>query len=299
MHTGGPVFVVGMPRSGTTLMRSILNAHSSLALAPETHFINHWMQVHRHTNLREPAEFDRLWNAYVKTVQFGWLGLDADTTKQRIYAAGTPTFQSVFTALIDGFAERQGKQRSGEKTPDNYRYLDLLFGWYPTGRAIYMLRDPRAVVASFKALDQPWTDKPTEVIAARWRRAAERAERSAEDERVLLVHYLDLVSDPAREVTRVCEHIGEAFEPHLLETRARDASRATKPNRPVTAESLERWRHELSEEEIAIIEHLSQGPFGRLGFERVATPLPRRTQLALDIRNLRRRVVGAVRDRIR
>lgn len=299
MSKEGPVFVVGMPRSGTTLMRSILNAHPSMALAPETHFINHWMQVHRHTNLADPEDFDRFWGEYTVTNQYRWLGLDPDDTKERIHAAGTPTFRSIFTTLLDGFAETQGKQRSGEKTPDNYRHLDVLFEWYPTARVIYMIRDPRAVVASFKALDRAWTDKPIEEVAARWRRSAERAEQKNKDERVVLVRYSELVNAPSEAVRRICEHVREPFDARMLESRATNPTKAWKADSAITTDSLERWRHELTEEEIAVTEHLSRGPFDRLGFERVAAPLPHRTQLTLDAKNLGRRALGTIRNRIR
>ena len=282
---------MGMPRSGTTLMRSILNAHPSLALAPETHLLDHWMQVHRRTDLTDAAGFASFWSEFAASPHFRWTGLDADEVEGLIKQAGTPSFRSIFDILLTAYAARLGKPRPGEKTPGNYRYLDTLLDWYPHARVLYMVRDPRGVVASWEAHGRPWTDKPLVTIASRWRRAAERAERWARDDRVAVVRYEALATAPEPELRRICEHLDEPFAAAMIE-RPATADDIPSPDTEVSTVSIERWRTELTNHEIAVTEHLTAAPMARLGYERSLPALPRRTRLQLSAQGLQQRAAG-------
>ncbi|MGQ0430821.1 MAG: sulfotransferase family protein [Microthrixaceae bacterium] len=293
VSTGGPIFVVGMPRSGTTLMRSIMNAHPSVAMAPETHFVDHWMRLHRHTDVADPGGFARLWGEFCDSKHFRTLGVEADELEARIRASGPPSFQSMFTAMLEAYAERIGKPRLGEKTPGNYRYLDTILEWFPDGRVLFMIRDPRAVVASFQALDREWTDKPVDSIAVRWRRSVEMAEGWARDQRVLLVPYEALAHAPEPEVRRICDFLDEPFAPEMLQSgRGVSGGEQLKFQGEVTTESVERWRTQLSPRDIAVTEHLARAPMRRWGYQPSAPRLSLPDQVALDARALWRRVLG-------
>lgn len=291
----GPVFIVGMPRSGTTLLRSLFNAHPSLAIAGETHLLDRWMARHRKTDLSTSDGFAAFWADYTATADFGVLSLDATEVAARIQAAGPPSFQRVFTGVLEAYAEAQGKPRSGEKTPGHYRHLDLLLGWFPSARVLFLQRDPRAVAASWKALDRPWTDQPLEVIVVRWRRSIEIAERWSSDGRVRLVPYEQLVRTPEAVVAHLCEWLDEPFVRQILdEDRGRPPGwRASKASGPVSVDSVERWQEQLSPDEIAIVEYLGRSAMARLGYERSGPALPRHRQVTLEAAALARRVRGA------
>jgi hypothetical protein len=293
----GAVFVVGMPRSGTTVARSVLDAHSQLSITPETHLVDHWMRLYP-ADLDGPDAFDAFWSDFVPSVDFTRSGVEADVVLERIRAAGPPSFRTVFTALLEAYADKTGKPRLGEKTPGHYRSLDVLFDWFPDAQALFMIRDPRAVVASFRTLELEWTDHPVEVIAARWRRSIEIAEKWAADLRVRVVRYETFVADPETEVRKTCAWLGEAFEPGMLGERDPRGT-GSRQHGAVDTTSVERWRTELDADTVAVIEHIAGPAMTRLGYERVGRRLRPHRRAVLSGRVLARRAIGGVGTRLK
>src|SRR5688572_17181295 len=149
-----PIFVVGMSRSGTTLISSMLSAHPEVAISGETHFLNRWMRERVARPDLTRKDFDRLWSRYTQSHQFRFLNLDPDAIAARIHASGSYHLAVVFAALLAQHGSTWGKPRVGEKTPGHDRSMTTLLDWYPDARIVYMLRDPRAVVASL--IRTPW-----------------------------------------------------------------------------------------------------------------------------------------------
>ncbi len=297
--TSSPIFVVGMPRSGTTLMSSAIAAHPRLTISPETHFLTKWVYRRGGRDIVRPADFDRFWEAWSASERFGHLGIDAGSTRGRIEAAGPITYRSIFDACMQAYAEAVGKVRWGEKTPDHFRYVDLLCDWYPDCRIIFMVRDPRAVAAS--TLKTPWGTRSIDVIAHKWNRVARLIESHAGDRRYMVVRYRDLVVDPETTLRRVCDHIGEDYAPEMLEQRSQASERVArrsgwqkeqvlKSQGPINTSSLDKWRDQLTSQQVQIVEHLTRRHRTRLGFEDTAASPPLATRVHLAIRATRQLV---------
>lgn len=162
---GRPVFIVGCGHSGTTLMLSILSAHSRLHAIPyESSFIE-----------REPAEAD-------------W-----------------------FVRRFNRATSRAAKRRWVEKTPHHIHHIAALLDRFGDARVIVMMRDGRDVACSLRARSGDFA-----AGVHRWLDDNAAAARFAGDTRVLFVKYEDLVSDRERQLRRVCDFLGEPFEPQLL-----------------------------------------------------------------------------------
>ena len=295
-----PFFIVGSGRSGTTLVRSLLDAHPRLAVPPETHFMAR-VERDRAQDGDAPADFDAFWHDLVRWSRFRDLGVDPSDVRQRIERAGRRDFKTVFAAMLRAYADRFGKPRAGEKTPSHYRHVDRLFAWFPGVRIVVVQRDPRAVVAS--QLRSPWVVEqqvPTRRLqplvrrlrlfhvaehAALWMEAYDRhLARADRDPRFHVVAYERLVADAATELGRLCEFLGEAYEPAMLHERngTRDALVAkhapptwrswvdehhSRASGAISADGRETWRSELSEREIALIEGLCGPRMAKLGYQ--------------------------------
>ena len=259
----GPIFVVGMPRSGTTLMSSLLSAHPSIAIAPETHFLNHWMRLRPGRDPSRREDFESFWEEFSGSERFSYLGIDASAARARILAGGAHGYGEIFAGVLQEYAATMGKPRWGEKTPNHWPYVDVLLGWYPRALIVYMLRDPRAVVASL--LDTPWAGPNADAHASRWRHSVHNLERWAGDGRVRAVKYEALVAETEPVLRRVCEFLDEEYTPVML-----DRSETTSPiinrqdwakahlrtaQQPVTGANVQKWRSTLSSAQVAVVEH--------------------------------------------
>ncbi|HEX9993953.1 MAG TPA: sulfotransferase [Acidimicrobiales bacterium] len=265
--SNGPVFVVGIVRSGTSLMSMMLSAHPAFAVAPDLHYIHHWVRRHRHLELSRPADFEEFWAAFSGNERFGYLGVDADDVRRYIEATQRFSFRGVYLSILETFAANLQKRRWGEKTPFTANHLDTLFGWFPDARVIYMLRDPRAVVSSLRKI--PWlADVGVPTHARSWATGVGRALADDGDPRVLRVRYERLVHRPTDELARICRFLDEEYSPEMLTGRPALGTWALRDREgwerthlsaalgPVHDASVERWRRELAPGEVELIEEI-------------------------------------------
>ena len=255
-------------------MRTMVSAHPQLTIAPETLFLNRWRHRYRLLNLELDRHFETFWQDFVKDARFPRLGISPDSVLQQLEKKPRRTFKAVFESLLECYAEKMGKPRWGEKTPGHFAYLDTLLTWYPQAKVLYLIRDPRAVVASVK--NTPWSEKNADIITHRWRRAANILARWEHDSRVHGVKYESLVTHPNRELEAICAHLDVTFDASMLSPSEESSpiisqtgwrvAHLKKALQPVTSESVERWRSELDRDDIAAIETLARSEMERFGY---------------------------------
>jgi len=273
MTDESPIFIVGMPRSGTTLLRTALTSHSAIRIGPETHFLNYWLPRHG-GRIDSRQDFERFWSAFRDSRQFDELGLDARSMHRLLTAGGTPEFRTVLQSLLSEHARRHGKRRWGEKTPAHHEHMDTLFDWFPNARVLYLVRDPRAVTASL--MDVPWAESRVEVHAGRWRESIRILQRWEADPRVCVVYYEALVTDAEATLHTICDFLDEPFEAAMLSRRhfalneiGPDGWRGRHHRRamgPISTASLTKWRGRLSHLQVATVEYLTRRGMRRHGY---------------------------------
>lgn len=204
-------FIVGCPRSGTTLLSVLLDRHSRLCVPPETAFLGEFPWFLRPRSRASVLKRLRDWPRTA----------DLDLAPEDILARldhRPLSRRAIFTAMLDLYAERQGKPRCGEKTPRHLRYISRIQSWFPEAKTICVLRDGRDVALSLAAM--PWYRQGVRGAAKLWRsnlRLMEKAARQYPD-RFLIVRYEALVSQPEATLRTVMEFLGETFEPQQLST---------------------------------------------------------------------------------
>jgi hypothetical protein len=290
-----PIFIVGCERSGTTLLRRLVCTHSRLAISPETHFMP--LIADCYGADEQPKDFDRFWHALTRHLQLRAIALDMPRARARVEASEARDFRTVFAALLAAQAEMAGKERVGEKTPGHEHHLERLFAWFPDAQVVFIRRDARACAAS--ALETPWVTaqlRPFSFAAPLVRRLrvwhvaykaqewlascrAEQTWRGAAG--VTAIAYEDLVGAPEPTLRQLCAFLGEPWEPAMLDTRAASMTDPDKPGirwrewnaahevragGPISDHSLDRWRQDLSELEIAIVEAVCGDELEVLGY---------------------------------
>ncbi len=138
-------FVVGVPRSGTTLLRLMLDAHSELAIPPETHFIPKLIK------LCEKGSGDMRENALeLITNHRRWpdFEISAEDLAERLDRASKLDATAVVRSFYETYAAAQGKTRWGEKTPQYLRMMGRIARTLPEARFVHIVRDGRDVALS-------------------------------------------------------------------------------------------------------------------------------------------------------
>lgn len=276
-----PVLIVGMPRSGTSLLSAMLSAHPALSISPESHLLSKWRLEYGPRALDTSDGFDRFWRDYAACQSFQHFGLDPDATRQQIIALGSPSWKTTFMGLVSAYGEKMGMPRCGEKTPGHFEHLKDLLSWFPNARVLFVVRDPRAVAASLMRV--PWGHDLAHLHARKWCESIETLDRHKSDARVHTVRYEDVIERQEEALRAICSHIGEAFAPEMLRPSPETsplinrtewaAGHLAKTHAPVSNESVGKWRKHLSPYQTAVVEWTAQKEMARFHYAPTTTAL--------------------------
>ena len=213
-------FVVGVNRSGTTLLRMMLDAHPQLTIPPETHFV---------PELIEAAEGpsptpESLLATITRQREWGDFGLSEEELLDRFRAIEPLNAGDALREFYSAYAERVGKPRWGEKTPIYVKSMRRIERALPEARFVHVIRDGRDVALSIR--DRAVKEHPIDRIAERWVRRITRAREQAKRlEHYEEIRYEALVLDTRATLERVCEVFELPWDDALLDYHERSADR--------------------------------------------------------------------------
>jgi len=274
-----PFFIIGVHRSGTTLLRFMLNSSPHVYIPPESDFIPRFFLGRPHQELTG-ARIAHLLDVIFRRYRFvkEWQGEPPDAAA---FAARLParTPAAFLDTLYTDYARQRGAGRWGDKTPIYASYVDFIADLFPTARFVHILRDGRDVALSM--IDK-WGDKELHVdvyFAARnWVRRIRQARASGArlgPGRFYEMRYEALVADPEAELRPLCDFLDEPYLPQMAQpdrlgreqVAAGDFHEAVR--RPPSTTRVDRWRHEMSPADLRL-------------FQRVAGPLLRELGYGLE-----------------
>ncbi|MEL6348389.1 MAG: sulfotransferase [Myxococcota bacterium] len=259
----GPLFLVGMPRSGTKLLRGLLNEHPQIGIPlNETEFYPDWRRRWAtFGDLSDPARFDQFYEAVTGSVYFVHRreehGLQIDP---RVWQRRCRSFssQGVFEALVRHDADVPWDTPGvwGDKSPGYLVHLQTLKADFPQARFIHIIRDVRDYCLSMKTA----FGKSMTRAAQRWRNRIEGARHVAHTfpDDYTEVRYEDLLADPTEEVERLCQFIGVDFSPEMLElSRAPENIGDARGRRTIKRDNAEKWRTKMDPGKRRLIERIA------------------------------------------
>ena len=290
---GFPVpFIVGAPRSGTTLLRLMLDAHPEVAIPSETHFITEVAKAVKRRR-RSPEELVQM---LVVHKRWGDFHLDPDELLARFRELRPLNVADAMRAFYRLYCDKQGKSRWGDKTPGYVRDMRLIQRLLPEARFIHIVRDGRDVALS--VIPMSWGPDDVTRAAEVWKERIEGARAQAPRLRHYIeVHYEDVVLDTENVLRRVCDYIELGFDPVMLDyheragerlrEKERDLPRRRKPPQPAAArmashalakqppraDRIARWRREMSAVEVAEYERVAGDLLADLDHELGAAPV--------------------------
>jgi sulfotransferase family protein len=285
-----PVFVVGSGRSGTTMLRLMLDAHPDLAIPPESHFIPRMWAIRHRFQRNGRLDASALTEALFPQFRFREWRIPADAVRARIARLEDPTFADVMEAVFLGYADEHGAVRWGDKTPGYVLEMELLAGLWPSARFVHLFRDGRDVALSF--MQRGWARHLSEA-AELWAYRSEYGRRAGarlSPERYLEVRYEALVERGEPELARICAFIDLDLRPEMLRyyerkgdvLSAKEQRHHEHEGKPPT-KGLRDWRTEMSPLQVEVFEAIAGETLEAFGYERGApNPGPRaRLQAAL------------------
>jgi len=299
------LFIVGCPRSGTTLLQRIVNAHPQIAITPESHWIPHLYEKPWALTPGKMIEH-KLVRELGKHPKFARLGISREELKklERLSRNGHPLTYSCFvTAILDLYGKTQGKPLVGDKTPDYVRRINVLHGLWPEARFVHLIRDGRDVCLSMrewpKVHPKPgdfmtWKDDPVSTAAWWWGvnvRLGRDAGKLLGSELYYELRYEALVARPREECEGLCAFLGLPFDEGMLrfhEDRARPDP-GLEPKRaglPVTP-GLRDWQSQMPAEHVEWFEASAGDVLDELNYPRaVRRPRPESLDRAERARSL-------------
>jgi hypothetical protein len=292
-------FIVGCGRSGTTLLRRMLDAHPEIAITHETHWIP--KRLERRTGLRPDGRVTpELLSSLLSYDRFRRMDLDEGELLSLIHAEPPPTYAGFVTAAFDLYGKAKGKALVGDKTPSYVTRIPMLHGLWPSARFVHLIRDGRDVVLSllsWKRTKLPsrvpgWREQPVIAAALLWDcrvRLGIEAGRGLGPRHYYEIRYESLTTRPAEESARLCEFLGLPYDDAMLRfherrERHQPGLSAKKAWRPITP-GLRDWRSEMRPRDLERFEAAAGELLTELGYQRAVARPPR--DLVVLARNLR------------
>lgn len=281
-------FIVGCPRSGTTLLRRIGDAHPQLAIVHETRWIARTFEQRRgltSDGLVTPRLLERLLRPNrLKSLQIG----EAELRRALAGSAGVH-FSTFVTGLFDRYGEREGKALVGDKSPGYVRYLPTLHELWPQAKFVHIIRDGRDVCLSVLDWGKGATrfatfeDDPFTTIGVWWEwyvRLGREGGIQVGHDLYHEVRYESLVVEPEQEIAQLCEFLGIPFDPSMLRffegrTKMKPGLSTKSSWLPVTP-GLRSWRQQMDPEALLQFEAAAGGLLDELGYPRAEPSIPRK-----------------------
>jgi hypothetical protein len=292
--SGQPIFIVGVERSGTTLLAAMIGAHSSISCGPETHFFPRLDEI----DIKDICEKSK-WPIYASRFISTMLHSHQITvsskykiTEEEIFKylqPREPSVANLLSCLTEHHMKSHGKIRWAEKTPGHLRYVNQIREYFPNSPILRILRDPRDVALSL--INVPWGPDTFLDALMSWRYFDNLSKDFfLNDDLCYTLRFEDLVIKPERELKKICKFIGENFEVNMLNTSKSSASVNSRnvpwkqmSSQPPNKSRVFAWKNQLPNSEIQVSESILGDRMKAYGYPQNGT-FPK---LALIYPNLR------------
>jgi len=290
-----PIFMIGTQRSGSNLLRLMINQLPEVAAPHPPHILQRLMpMLSGYGDLKQNAGFMRLVDDVCQLVELNpvpWEGVQLDR-QDVAFRCSERSLAAVFGAVYDIMAEVRGAQTWCCKSLANIHYLNDIERYFRDGaKYIYLYRDGRDVAVSFRKAVVG--EKHFYHIAKEWGATQQIAlgmRERAGPKRFFSVRYEDITAQPESTMQRLCKFLGYRYSPSMLNFHKTDeAKKAAKSSdlwgnviNPVMADNTRKFLREAGEADIRLFELVAGDALDALGYERVATRKGEKGEFSAD-----------------
>lgn len=281
-------FIVGIGRSGTTLLMSMLNAHPAIQATPEINFFNFFSaqwESKKHFSEADKKLVMQFVLRY-KNHNFSGFGFDLGHFEDMESNSFNALYRNFYSSFTYG-GERKESHVFFDKNPINSLYLERVIRLFPGSKFVFLLRDPRAGYLSRK---QKVNFRSTNIYFNAYRWLLYNQEvlkyKTQYPEKFFILRYEDLVSDPEHEMRRMATFFDFDYDERMLrfhenvtknsfqkaasENQERALTKYSDLSKPVNTSRMNAWETELNAEEIHIIDAITSPLASAFGYQRYA-----------------------------
>jgi hypothetical protein len=273
MNTKFPVFIVGAQRSGTTLLRMLLNAHSQIAIPEEARFLMPLLVQEKLTDGFRGADFENLVSYMRASDEFHLWNYDNGTFLAELEQMNEVGLVDFVDRLYSSYARSEGKRYWADKSLF-FRRIDILARMFPQGSFIHIVRDGRDVFDSWRKMDATKDGAPA--AALDWRlklRFIERAFARLPADRTLTIRFEDLLVNAEAVARSTCDFLGVDYEEGMLDFHQKSRRYVGDHHsqlifKPIESGNQSKWRKNLSHTEKVAFDLVAGRQLDRYGYGR-------------------------------
>lgn len=277
---GRPLFIIGNPRSGTSLLRLMLTNHSDICIPPECGFIQWWFNKYGNwtkSDTQNKIKVESFITDLSQSKKIETWNLDFKKLSFEIETEAPESYPELCKLVIKRYANQQQKKPFylGDKNNYYLKHLSLISELFPDARFVSIVRDGRDIACSYRKLQNLDTTSPykpqlsVEIrdIALEWVSNLEKTEKlftSLEKDNYIWVRYEDLVTLPQKTLQRLSDFLDIPYQENMLnyytshlEPKALLAWKKKTLEKP-DASNTKKYLKELSKEEVSEFEAIGQ-----------------------------------------
>lgn len=286
LRNSGPVFIVGAPRSGTTMLQYRLLNHPRISLPTgESHFFiplyrnkENYGDLSRQENIRSvlQAMYDQS-REFLETDLHG-LKFDIGNLAAELHAEGRHTMPGIISGIFEKNAQGEGKARWGDKTPYYVMHIPKLLEWFPDAQIVHLIRDGRDVALSLFGRKHDFYVYNAYYAAEYWETYVEKGRALGKQlaaHQYLELRYEDFLLQPEENMRALCAFLGEEYSTKLFEVTPVDVPGKTPlVHKPLQADNAGKWRSKLSLYQIRAFESVAGKTLRECGYELMTSGNP-------------------------
>jgi hypothetical protein len=275
----GPIFIVGAPRSGTTMLQYRLRNHPRISLPTgESHFIIPLCQ--NSTKFEDLSKIENvravLAAMYKQSAEFlnsdlHGIKFDMDKLARELYAEGRNSIPAIISGVFEKNARGEGKVRWGDKTPYYVLHMTKLLEWFPDAQIIHIIRDGRDVALSLFGRRHDFGVYNVYHAAKYWQQYVEvgcETGAQLESNVYMEVRFEDILNDPTGSFKKICAFLGEEYNDIMFNIHpVEDPGKTPLVHQPILAGNKEKWRRGMTSWQVWIFEAAAGGTLERLGYQ--------------------------------
>lgn len=221
-----PLFLVGCPRSGTTLLQSLLAAHPEIASLPESRFFQYAVPCQRYPKPNYQSRRYKLGmiSTILKPRLTEFFQQEINRPDLLHYFPKIPLlrlYSLQFIKIMNIIAEEENKSIWLDKTPEHLYFLKEIEKFVPKVKMIHLIRNGSHVVASLYEVTHKYPESwdgawDIERCIDRWKQSIEVSRRYLQKENHIMVRYEQLVANPPEILKKICKFIGVEFDEMMI-----------------------------------------------------------------------------------